>query len=162
MSHAWRTLMSKLSEWIKFKKAQKIWKMEKNDYILKYLIYITKPNNSQSSWCHQKFIVNTSTSDAPYFDLLQSRLGFVLQLWVFNTLVCNTNLREIHWDLEGRPKLLVAKTNFISVMGHYCFLKSHFRIVWTIFTNFFRTHCLHCYSRSDKMNGPIIAELVVL
>ena len=71
--------------------------MEKNDYILKYLISITKPNNSRSSWCHQKFIVNTSTNDAPYFDLLQSRPGLVLQLGAFNILACVvTNIFRTH------------------------------------------------------------------
>ena len=74
-------------EWMnQIRNGTKCGKWKQNDYILKYLIYITKPNNSQSSWCHQKFIVNTSTSDAPYFDLHQSRPGFVLQLGVFNIL----------------------------------------------------------------------------
>ena len=110
--------MSKLSKWIKFEMAQKMCKMEKNYYILKYLISITKPNNSRSSCCHQKFIVNTSTNDAPYFDLLQSRQGFVLQLGVFNILVCNTNF---HWDPEGQRKLWIGEINSLLVVGISCF-----------------------------------------
>ena len=40
-------------EWMnQIQNGTKMWKMEKNDYILKYLIPITKPNNSRSSNCY--------------------------------------------------------------------------------------------------------------